>query len=163
MYSVKGAENTLFYSTDLEWFRCILKVQNKMTPDVLKNVFASRFKADVVSVLEEKHYCLQLNNEMFLVFSTSVKKKKKKIHWLASESLSCFMCETPLHQHGHCAKSPEVKSVCNCVQTRRRKCAYSLSNPQLGLKTTTENKCWHCTFRQTTRYTFILCSDNAAL
>lgn len=49
-----------------------------MTPDVLKNVFASRFKADVVSVLEEKHYCLQLNNEMFLVFSTSVKKKKKK-------------------------------------------------------------------------------------
>lgn len=55
MYSVKGAENTLFYSTDLEWFRCILKVQNKMTPDVLKNVFASRFEADVVSVLEEKH------------------------------------------------------------------------------------------------------------
>lgn len=49
-----------------------------MTPDVLKNVFASRFEADVVSVLEEKHYCLQLNNEMFLVFSTSVKKKKKK-------------------------------------------------------------------------------------
>lgn len=102
----------------------------------------------------------QWNVSCFFYFC---KKKKKKIHWLASESLSCFMCETPLHQHGHCAKSPEVKSVCNCVQTRRRKCAYSLSNPQLGLKTTVENKCWHCTFRQTTRYTFILCSDNTVL
>ena len=104
MYLVKGAENTLFYSTDLEWFHCILKAQNKMTPDVLKNVFYESFWSwcrlcpwgeTLMSSTEQWNVsCFSIFCHKFLF---KKKKKKKKCHWLASESLSSFMCETPLH------------------------------------------------------------------